>query len=500
MVAIRSGKDMIHRTSAGRFDRWVSTLPGPTIKVALFLGFALICATWLFAGYYFTRRLAELQTRATAISERYMRGQELLTTVRSQVLIGSVYVRDALLDPERANAAEYRTKLEEAYRAADEALQQYEPVVDAPTERGRVMRLRADIGDFRTTVLNVLGTDNSRWALEARSLLQKEIMPKREGVLRVTDEVQALNRSGFVQQQSDLASVYRTTQRRLWESFGLAVFVSFGIALLAAIYVGRLEDRIHRQRVTENENARDLQRLSMKLITVQEEERRVIARELHDEVGQALTAIKVELALAQQKIHVAGAPADALDDARSISENVLHTVRDLSHLLHPSLLDDLGLPAAVDWYLRGFGKRHSLRVDLVQDRMDQRLQPEAEVTAYRMVQEALTNVVKHAHATSCRVYLQRLANTLLVTVEDDGVGFDQAATDRSDTNHGLGLIGIRERVSRVGGSLRLESAPGKGTRLTIELPVQIGVIAGNQVDTTVTRISPTAALHEVLGG
>jgi len=91
-------------------------------------------------------------------------------------------------------------------------------------------------------------------------------------------------------------------------------------------------------------------------------------------------------------------------------------------------------------------------------------------------------------------------STLLVTVENDGVGFDQAASDPSDINHGLGLIGIRERVSRIGGSLRLESAPGKGTRLTTELPVQIGAITGNQEDTTGTRISASAALHEVLGG
>ena len=81
-------------------------LPGPTIKAALFMGFALICATWLFAGYYFTRRLTDLQTRATSISERYIRAQDLLGTVRSQVLVGSVYVRDALLDSDRTNADE----------------------------------------------------------------------------------------------------------------------------------------------------------------------------------------------------------------------------------------------------------------------------------------------------------------------------------------------------------------------------------------------------------
>ncbi len=444
--------------------------------------------------------MADLQTRATSISERYTRGQELLTTVRSQVLVGSVYVRDALLDPDRGNADEYRAKLEVAYRAAEQALQQYVPVVDEATERDRVARLRAGIDDFRTTVLNVLATDSSRWPIEARTLLRGEIMPKREGVIRVTEEAQALNRSAFVQQQNEIASVYRATQRRLWGSFGVAVLVSLGIALLASVYVGRLEDRIHRQRVKEGENAQDLQRLSMKLITAQEEERRVIARELHDEVGQALTAIKVELALAQRSIEGAGAPADALDDARSISENVLQMVRDLSHLLHPAVLDDLGLPAAVESHLKGFGKRHGLRVELLQERMEERLQSETETAAFRIVQEGLTNVVKHAQASSCRVYLQRLTNTLLVTIEDDGVGFNPEAADGSGLPRGLGLIGIRERVSRLGGTLRLESAPGKGTRLTVELPASLRAATHDAGEAEAEAVPAKPALHEVLGG
>src|SRR5436190_23842672 len=102
------------RASARRVVRWVSTLPGPTIKAALFLGFGLICSTWLFAGYYFTRRMADLQSRSTSINERYMRGQDLLTTARGQVLAGSVYVRDALLDPDPRAADQYRARLEEA--------------------------------------------------------------------------------------------------------------------------------------------------------------------------------------------------------------------------------------------------------------------------------------------------------------------------------------------------------------------------------------------------
>jgi signal transduction histidine kinase len=478
--------------------RRLTTLAGPTIKASLFLGFALICVTWLFAGYYFARRLGDLQTRANAISERYMRAQELLTTARGQVLVGSVYVRDALLDPDRSAADEYRSKLEEAYLTAEHALDRYVPVVDAPIEHERVARLRAEIDEFRNSVFNVLATDSSRWPTEARSLLRGQIMPRRESVMQIADEAQALNRSAFVQQQNEIAAVYRATQRRLWESFGVAVLVSFGIALLAAVYVGRLEDRINRQRVKEADNARELHELSMKLLTAQEEERRVIARELHDEIGQTLTAVRVELALAQRAIEAGGGPAHVLDEARGISESTLQMVRDLSHLLHPAVLDDLGLPAAIDSYLKGFAKRHDLSVDLLQDGMDARLPPQTEAATFRIVQEALTNVAKHANAKSCRVYLQRLMNTLLVTIEDDGVGLQvNAANDSAAVRSGLGLIGIRERVARLGGSLRLESAPGNGTRLTVELPATFPAVAEDEPG-DVAAVKP--GLHEVLGG
>lgn len=447
-------------------------MAGPTIKAALFLGFGLTLGIWLFAGYYFTRRVADLEARATAINARYMRAQDRLATARAQILLGSVYVRDALLDPQAANTAgDYRRQLEEAYALADRALRRYVPVLDSAAERERVLRLRGELEDFRATMLRVLATDSRRWLTEARLLLRDQIVPKREGVIRISEELQALNRSVFVQQQTEIASLYRTTQRRLWEMLGLGLAASLGIALLATLYASKLEGHLRRQRAKDAQSAQDLQRLSSKLITAQEEERRSIARELHDEVGQVLTAIKVELAVAQRSVEVGGGAADVLKDARAITDGALQTVRDLSRLLHPALLDDLGLPAAIEWYLKGFGKRHGIRVELLHERMDERLGLEIEAAAYRIVQEALTNVAKHAHATTCRVYVQRLPTTVLLTVEDNGVGFEPAEAE-CGPSRGLGLIGIRERASQVQGTVRLETAPGKGTRLTVELPAR----------------------------
>jgi signal transduction histidine kinase len=388
------------------------------------------------------------------------------------VLMGSVYVRDALLDPNPATAEEYRHQLEDSYRNADEALKGYVPVIDVPGEQARIDRLRSEIDDFRRTLIDVLSTDSRQWPAEARGLLRRRIMPKREGVMRVSEEVQALNRSAFVQQQLDIASLYRATQRRVWQTVGLALAASIAIALISTLYAGRLEQKLHRQRMRDVETARDLQRLSAQLFTAQEEERRTIARELHDEVGQVLTAIKVELAVAQRSAAAAGVNVDGLNDARKIAEGALHTVRDLSRLLHPSMLDDLGLPATVDWYLKGFGRRHGVRIELLQDGMNGRLAPETEAGIYRIVQEALTNVAKHAQAATCRVFLQRLTHSVLVTIEDDGVGFRPDEVNLPGASRGIGLVGIRERVAQLRGELRLESAPGKGTRLTVEVPVQ----------------------------
>jgi signal transduction histidine kinase len=455
----------------------VSSNPGPTIKAALLLGFGLTLGIWLFAGYSFTKRIGDVESGSGAINARYMQAQELLSSARAQVLLESVFVRDALLDPDPAAAPEYRRRLEATYGTITQALQQYVPVLDSAAERERVGRLQRQIDDFHSTMLEVLA-DSSRVPTQERVLLRTEIVRRRELVIRVSEEVQALNRGAFVQQQGEIARIYGVAERRLRASLGLALAASFAVGLLAIIHAGRLENRIRRQRLQDAQNARELQHLSAKLITAQEEERRNIARELHDEVGQVLTAIKVELAVAQRTIEASGGAAHLLEDARSITDGALATVRDLSHLLHPALLDDLGLPAAVEWYLRGFGKRHDIRAEVLHDRVDQRLTPEIEASAYRIIQEALTNVAKHARATTCRVFLQRLSNTILITIEDNGAGFDAAEAERTGGERGLGLIGIRERASQLRGTVRLESAPGKGTRLTVELPARARAAPG----------------------
>ena len=191
---------------------------------------------------------------------------------------------------------------------------------------------------------------------------------------------------------------------------------SFGIGLLATLYAGRLEQRVRRQQVKDAENTRELQQLSAKLITAQEEERRSIARELHDEVGQVLTAIKVELAVAQR--------ADRRRRRRRPPAGRCAVDRGRRHCTRFATCPTCSIPRCStiwDWPRRSSGtsgdsaSATASASDVLHDRMDERLTPEIEAAAYRIVQEALTNVAKHARATACRVYLQRLPNTVLIT-------------------------------------------------------------------------------------
>jgi signal transduction histidine kinase len=467
---------------------------GLTMRAALVLGFGATFGLWVFAGYYFTQRMADVQRDSAAVNRRYLQAQELLSNVRTQVLLGSLSVRDALLDPDSDKVDVYHHQVEETYDSVDAALQQYVPILNSAEERHRVNGLRREIQGFKTTLLEVLDSDRSQWRSQARLLLGR-IMPKRTSVMQVSDNIQTLNRSAFVQQQQALASIYAEMQRRVWQTLAFAVLASLGIALFATVYVGRLERDLHRKRLRELQTTEDLQRLSTKLVSAQEEERRTIARELHDEIGQVLMAIKVELALAQRRIEAAGVPGRLLDDAASITDGALNTVRDLSHLLHPALLDDLGLPAAVDWYLAGFGRRHGIGVELLQGGMEGRLAPEIEAAAYRIVQEALTNVAKHASATLAFVYLRRVGDVVQVSIEDNGVGFEPESARR-----GLGLIGIRERVAHLGGTVHIDTALGRGTRLTIELPARTRAASTDTRELDATEITHPIPRPEVLFG
>jgi signal transduction histidine kinase len=442
-----------------------------SIRAAVFLGCGLILGLWLFAWMQLSARIGNAQSRAQGINVRYVKAQDTLSNIRARVLMASVAFRDALLDPDPTSIGHYKEQLEQTYTALDDLMRSYVPVSNSPAERDQFARLRTEVEAYRSSMLDVLASDRNQWLAQARNVLSRRVTPRRDIIINVSEGVQAVNRAAYVEQQSEIAGIYHTVQRDSWRLLGLALVIGIGIAVLAVVYAGGLEQRLHQQRSRSEDLAHELQDLSAKLVTAQEQERRHIARELHDEIGQALTAIKVELAYAGRLIDGGAGSGPALQTAKTITDRALHQVRDLSYLLHPAALDEFGLASAIDSYMKSFGRRHEILTDLSYDGMESRLAPETEAAAYRIVQEALNNVAKHAKATECRVHISRTPDLLRIVIEDNGSGFDPAAV-RSAERRSLGLIGMRERASYLKGSVNIDSAPGQGTRLTVELPAR----------------------------
>jgi signal transduction histidine kinase len=212
----------------------------------------------------------------------------------------------------------------------------------------------------------------------------------------------------------------------------------------------------------------NLQALSQQLLEIQESERRSIARELHDEVGQALTGIALILEMTAQSQD--DAIRKGLKQAHSFVVELMERVSQLSLELRPALLDDLGLIPTLLWYLDRYSAQTNIKISLKHSGMEgRRFAPEVETAAYRIVQEALTNVARYARVSEARVTIWFDQGILGIQVEDEGSGFDPDVA--LSTGNASGLLGMRERALLLNGKLTIESAPGKGTRLLAELPV-----------------------------
>jgi len=287
-------------------------------------------------------------------------------------------------------------------------------------------------------------------------LLTKPMEP--EAILRTVEEVLALSRSSAplpVPPEVDQEHRRMLTDTLVRKVKELEVEVAHRQQAEAAL----------------RERERLLRTLSRKLLNAQEAERRRIARELHDEVGQTLTAVKIQL----QGLLLSGdaaAPRPGMEGCIATVEQLLGQVRTLSVDLRPSLLDDLGLVAALRSHVARQARLANLTAKVSADGLGALTDPELETACFRLAQETLTNVIRHAGAKTVRIDLRRIDNDLHVIIRDDGSGFDvTAAHARAARGDSLGLVGMRERVTLLGGRFRIRSAPGRGTTVHASFPL-----------------------------
>ena len=246
----------------------------------------------------------------------------------------------------------------------------------------------------------------------------------------------------------------------------IAILMSLASQGAVAIQNARLFKELKTQR-------EQLHHLSLRLVNAQEEERRRISRELHDELGQSLTALKINLDVGRHALPREASPKlrQSLQEASALAIQTLETARNLSLELHPAILDDLGLVSALRWEIDRYEQRTNQTVQFKAELGEVDLKPELEITLYRIIMEALTNISRHAQASHIAIRLTHTHDKVQAEIEDDGVGFTTAGGAALGERQSLGLVSMRERTGLLGGTFELTSQPGRGTVVNVQFPM-----------------------------
>jgi signal transduction histidine kinase len=286
-------------------------------------------------------------------------------------------------------------------------------------------------------------------------------------MLGIANRIAAINEQQLNAGNASDAALLSSFQTRLALTLLVTVVLGAAMATFSTRKILKLEARAHSQYKDVADARRQLENLSARLVQAQESERRSLARELHDEVGQALSAVLVELRNLSSGIRMQSEEqlARHLETIKGLVENTVRTVRNMSLLLRPSMLDDLGLVPALRWQAREVSRQTAMDVAVTTDLASDDFPDEYKTCIYRVVQEALHNCSRHSNATAVRIQVVQQADGLSLSIRDNGRGFDVRHSK------GLGLLGIEERVAHLGGKCEIHSEPGSGTVLAIELPI-----------------------------
>jgi len=433
----------------------------------LFFGFGSLVLLIGLAGLGAARRATQIYVEMASIYDSHRESTNLLSGIRSGVNLSGIYVRDYLLDPSDLTASMYKQQLLEIRSDMSKDLEALQPLA-GPEQGAALAKLRQELDGYWDSIDPLFSwTPRQKRALSTFFLRQR-VLPRRDAAMDIARGIRDISDVNFKIQQRRLEQSQSDFRKYLAWMLGIAISLGLAVALVSVYRMSRLERETEQQQARTERAEKELRRLSQDLVRAQEAERRSISRELHDQVGQMLTGLRMELAnLEEIRNSSAEEFKGRLQEAKHLAEQTLISVRDLAMGLRPAMLDDLGLAPALEWQGREFSRHSGIPVEVQVDGAVEAL-PEAHRTCvFRIVQEALTNCARHARAEHIRVAVHGGQEAVFLSVQDDGVGI--AGSEASAG--GLGLVGIEERARELGGAVKIYSQPGKGTTLQAEIPV-----------------------------
>ncbi len=442
-----------------------SSPSGRGLRTILLLSFGGLLILLLYSGAHALRTLRELHQVEETARAKSLERRRILSTVVLSASIYSDNMEEVLLSvtPQEDTGADG-----DIAKRADQtqaALQSY-PSDRTAEEQALIEQLQNYLIEEDRVFRSASGWTPDERKSRGQEIVRQEIIPRKQGFVTIAQKIELLNdQQGIAAEQASFAE-FGQLQNRLTRLLVLALTSGLLLATGSAVYVLRLE-RHARFRYSELVHSRgELQQLSERLVDAQEVERRSISRELHDEVGQALGLLLMDAGRLSNQLGSADEKGQELvRSIKTVAERTVQTVRNMALLLRPSMLDDLGLVPAVEWYAREMSRRGEIEVEVRAENVCEELPDPLKLCVYRVVQESLNNARRHAHAKNVIVTLKQTSDAIHVKITDDGAGFDPRRT------RGMGLLGMVERVKRLGGTIEIESQPGAGTTIRSELPL-----------------------------
>jgi signal transduction histidine kinase len=414
-----------------------------------------------------SRKAQDIYGRLDGVNQHYHEVESKLRRLRSDVHLSGIFVRDYLLDSSRERDPEYRARLAD-FRSRN--LATFADLRKLTGDRGendsRLTSLQTQLEAYWATLDPLFDWTPAEKLTRSAAFVRREVLPRREAVLAIAQEIEEFNDATMAAQRADVASQQATFRSDLLNLLWGSLLLGTVVAITAVIRLRVLERRSEEQRAIAEDAERQMRTLSQQLVATQEEERKNLSRELHDQIGQMLTALRLELGRVERTRSTGDeSVVHAVAECRQLVDHMVRTVRDLALGLRPSMLDDFGLQPALEWHVREFSRRYGLPIELEVTGVPDALPEPHRICVYRVVQEALTNCARHASAAHVRVRVSASPDGLDVVVTDDGVGLPPE--HRRD---GMGLRGMEERARELGGTMTIRASAATGTPLKIRVP------------------------------
>ncbi len=431
------------------------------------LGFGLVLALLAFSTFQAYRIQATSAEEAVEIYHRHVRQDDLLTQLRRTLWLGANLTRDYLVYPAAATE-QFDRELGRLRKESRELLGQLERL-PAPREFGT--ELSAKIEEFWSAIARVPTSTQNFDDAGRYEYIQQEIVPRRNAVGDLVREFTEVTQNALKESEAAFARTRRQFARQLLLVLGLCLVTGILVAIFSVGHAERLERKNRLQYEQVQAAKTELQQLSSRLMDVQEQERLRLSRELHDEIGQMVATFRLELSRAQSlpddRVHEI---RERITSARDLAGKTVQAVRDICLLLRPTMLDDLGLAPALQWHAEDFSRRTAITCDFREKGLSDALPDAVKTCVYRVLQESLHNCEKHAGATRVRVEVGQSADGVVLEIEDNGCGFESEVKGVSVKPARFGILGMRERAAKLGGSLDVRSEPGKGTTVRLCVP------------------------------